>query len=399
MSVEITITSSRALACSGRLVAGETADITVKGGAAASLYLVDNKREVIAVCTSFDQGAGSINLATVPIGDMVFGIPAGRLVTVMALIKDAAGSIIGYGSLPLVSAPMPSALIDLDIDFYLRASQVGEGLAIVDGKLVCTIAQPTRTSQLINDGEDGESPYVTEAKAEAGWWSEWTVLKNGADVTAECPQPEYAPVDAVWSCPVVFGGGTWILAAVVEGADDVTHLGWALGSSEYTATRHRVAAPVPTTPEDIGAQPALTAQQLANIAAVPSKADAADLRYALDAAPRVPDPVTGKYAMNDREANWIQPDGASVTLVFPEPVDGRLRDFEVYVESLNGGSGNVSLTCEGYNASDVLTLGNGAGAVPDIPLGGDTVLYFSEVKEGRFILKGEEYKAITQGGN
>lgn len=124
MSVEITITSSRALACSGRLVAGETADITVTGGAAASLYLVDNKREVIAVCTTFEQGAGSINLATVPIGDMVFGIPAGRLVTVMALIKDAAGSIIGYGSLPLVSAPMPANLEDIDVDLFIKASDI-----------------------------------------------------------------------------------------------------------------------------------------------------------------------------------------------------------------------------------------------------------------------------------
>ena len=124
MSVEITITSSRALACSGRLVAGETAGITVTGGAAASLYLVDNKREVIAVCTSFEQGAGSINLATVPIGNMVFGIPAGRLVTVMALIKDAAGSIIGYGPLPLVSAPMPANLEDIDVDLFIKASDI-----------------------------------------------------------------------------------------------------------------------------------------------------------------------------------------------------------------------------------------------------------------------------------
>lgn len=125
---------------------------------------------------------------------------------------------------------------------------------------------------------------------------------------------------------------------------------------------------------------------------------AGDLRYALPSDPLTPDPETGKYALNDREANWIQPSGASVTIVFPPPIDGRLRDFEVYVESQNGGTGNVSLTCEGYDSEDVLTLGNGAGAVPDIPLGGDTVLYFSEVREGHFILKGEEFVAIT-GGN
>ncbi len=125
---------------------------------------------------------------------------------------------------------------------------------------------------------------------------------------------------------------------------------------------------------------------------------AADLRYALPSTYIAPDPVTGKYAMDDRAANWIQPAVVGVTIVFPPPIEGRLRDFEVYIESQDGGTGNASLTCEGYNSSDVLTLGNGAGAVPDIPLGGDTVLYFSEVRGGHFILKGEAFVAIT-GGN
>ena len=126
---------------------------------------------------------------------------------------------------------------------------------------------------------------------------------------------------------------------------------------------------------------------------------AADLRYALPSTYIEPDPVTGKFALNDREANWIKPDGASVTIVFPPPISGRLRDFEVYVEIQNSGTGNTSLTCEGHDSSDVLLLGNGAGTVPDIPMGGETVLYFSEVREGYFILKGEEFVAIAQGGN
>ncbi len=126
---------------------------------------------------------------------------------------------------------------------------------------------------------------------------------------------------------------------------------------------------------------------------------AKDLRYALDAVPRSPDPVTGKYAMNDREANWIRPDGASVTFVFPPPIEYRLRDFEVFIESQNSGTGNLSVTCEGYDSSDVLVLGNGAGVVPDIPLGGTTILYISEVIGGVFIFKGEEFKTIALGGN
>ena len=140
-----------------------------------------------------------------------------------------------------------------------------------------------------------------------------------------------------------------------------------------------------------------------NLAAFTSVGDIADsgvnARYALPSTYIEPDPITGKYALNDREANWIKPDGASVTLVFPAPVSGRLRDFEVYVESEASGTGNTSVTCEGYDSSDVFTLGNGGGAVPDIPLGGETVLYFSEVKEGAFLFKGEEYKTIAQGGN
>jgi len=125
---------------------------------------------------------------------------------------------------------------------------------------------------------------------------------------------------------------------------------------------------------------------------------AADLRYALPSTCIDPDPVTGKYALNDREANWIKPDGVSETLVFPAPVSGRLRDFEVYIENQNSGTGNMTLNCEGYDSSDVLILGNGGGAVPDIPLGGETVLYFSEFRVGYFILKGEKFVAIT-GGN
>lgn len=94
---------------------------------------------------------------------------------------------------------------------------------------------------------------VSRAEAEAGWWSEWTVS----------PVPDFVVA-------IVYNGGTWYLREIsnpeypedyiprdeVDGREDATELYFSV--SQYTATRHRVAAPVPTKPEDIGAQPLLT---------------------------------------------------------------------------------------------------------------------------------------------
>ena len=360
-ALTITISSpGRAIVADGRLVAGESADVSVLGGVPAALYLVDASRDVVAACTSFVPGetsaTGELNLATVPLAEIVAEVPAGRAIPLQAILEDAAGAVIGYGLLNVVSAPMPDALDPLDDDLiyaklsdlqdYLTRAEADERYAPIDSATpIAPSTDPSAAGKPADAYQAGQQLAGKQATI-----SDLAAIRSGAAAGATAVQsvngfPPDASGDVQLSgdnIPIVPGGGSSVNESL---------------------------------------------QLLAS-----------GLRYALDAAPRDPDPETGKYALDDRTANWIQPAGASVTIVFPPPIRGRLRDFEVYVESLNMDTGNVSLTCDGYNSSDVIILGNGGGSVPDIPRGGDTVLYFSEVREGHFLLKGEEFVAIT-GGN
>lgn len=128
-AITITISSpGRAIVADGRLVAGESADVSVVGAVPAALYLVDASRDVVAACTSFVAGetsaTGVLNLATVPLAEIVAEIPAGRAIPIQAILEDAAGAVVGYGLLNVVSAPMPDALDPLDIDLYIRAADI-----------------------------------------------------------------------------------------------------------------------------------------------------------------------------------------------------------------------------------------------------------------------------------
>jgi hypothetical protein len=124
MAVNISISGTRALNVTGRLVAGESVQLNVTGGTPAALYLVDEERAVVAACQNFENGAGTINLATVPIGRIFSTVPAGRAVSLACLVEGESGGIIGYGFIPVVSAPMPDDLVDVDVDTYIRASDI-----------------------------------------------------------------------------------------------------------------------------------------------------------------------------------------------------------------------------------------------------------------------------------
>ena len=379
-ALTIDISATRAITATGRLVAGEAASVGIVGATPKKLYLINAARDVIAYCDTFDGGNGTINLATEQIAAIIQDVPAGRAVSVACLIEDA-NDVIGCGFVPLISAPMPEQLEPINIDPYLRESQVGAGLAIVDGKLVCTVNPSTYLSKA-----EAAQTYATQT-ALAGKQNTITDLAAIRAGAAKGATAYQVPPDGIPAADMKADVVASLMKAdtAVQSVNGVTPTAGALT----------------ITGADIETAAGSGYSVLDAIADITQDMEAirANLRYALDAEPRDPNSETGKYALDDRTANWIQPDGASVTLVFPEPVDGRLRDFEVYVESLDSGTGNLSLTCEGYDSSDVLVLGNGGGSVPDIPLGGDTVLYFSEVKEGSFILKGEEFKAIAQGGN
>ena len=98
------------------------------------------------------------------------------------------------------------------------------------------------------------SAYVTKEQADEGWFTEW-----------ECDPAEYDG-HAIEITP----SGDYAFYPSVDGEraggnkdadpDVVTVLTWAngdwIGDGTLTATRHRVCSPIPTTPEDIGAQPA-----------------------------------------------------------------------------------------------------------------------------------------------
>jgi hypothetical protein len=100
----------------------------------------------------------------------------------------------------------------------------------------------------------------TKAQLDEGWWSEWTATVVSAENTSVTGLPYYIPQDEEhtesfgWYLPTSQGS---IHLSVNSEADVLSfnqHVDdWYLN---YTATRHRVAAPVPTKPEDIGAQPA-----------------------------------------------------------------------------------------------------------------------------------------------
>lgn len=369
-SITITISSpGRAIVADGRLVAGESADVSVLGAVPAALYLVDASRDVVAACMSFVPGetsaTGVLNLATVPLSEIVAEIPAGRAIPLQAILEDAAGAVIGYGLVAVVSAPMPDALDPLDEDLiYAKLSDLRAYLTRAEAdERYAPIAAATPVAPSVDPADEGKP---------ADAYHTGTALAGKQATISDLAEIRAGAADGATAVRSV-NGVTPTSGALTITGDDILYK----AGQDYS----------------IAAAYDILALQMSH------KADAADLRYALDTEPRDPDPETGKYALDDRTANWIQPAGASVTIVFPPPISGRLRDFEVYIESLNMDTGNVSLTCEGYNSSDVLVLGNGAGAVPDIPRGGITVLYFSEVHEGQFILKGEEFKTIAQGGN
>ena len=125
-AITLTISGARAIVADGRLVAGESADVSVAGAIPAKLYLVGPDREVVAYCDSFvagqASGTGVLNLATDKIAAIVADMAAGDAVPLSCLVEDSSGAIVGYGFVQLVAAPMPEALEPVDIDPYVRES-------------------------------------------------------------------------------------------------------------------------------------------------------------------------------------------------------------------------------------------------------------------------------------
>lgn len=127
-----------------------------------------------------------------------------------------------------------------------------------------------------------------------------------------------------------------------------------------------------------------------------SKAAADDLRYAIDAEPRLPD-SSGVVTLDDRTVNLVALTEtiATLTLDFPASISGRARDFLVRIDAASGVSapeialpvGVVAENADGAIPAIATTTESGATAC--------TLLYFSETVAGHFLLKGENVKAVA----
>jgi hypothetical protein len=219
--------------------------------------------------------------------------------------------------------------------------------------------------------------------------------------------------------------------------ENATRLGFALvGEGDVVrATRHRVAAPVPTKPEDIGAASVDDVTLLAIYPPEPGSppkgyvlgtqqdkplqpqgdyAPATALRYDLpadattiaSASQEVVEGETVTYGaatLADRTANRvaITAEIAELRITFPAAISGKVRDFGLRVEV---GDGTAALTAPALvpvePTGETIKLENPDAAIPALADGaadakGVTLLYFSETSPGVFLVKGEQVKEVA----
>ena len=100
------------------------------------------------------------------------------------------------------------------------------------------------------------SNYPTKSEVDAGWWSEWELFPSIPGAKTFYANYAYDH----WNVWFESFPGDYDTrppdAQDYNSPEDATSLSFSVSSVQYTATRHRVAAPVPTKPGDIGAQPA-----------------------------------------------------------------------------------------------------------------------------------------------
>ena len=181
----IDISATRAITATGRLVAGETASISIVGATPAKLYLISAQRDVIAYCDSFGaDGSGAINLATTQIASIVANIPAGRAFSVSCIVEGEDGAIVGYGYVPMVSAPMPDALDPLDEDLiYAKLSDLRDYLTRAEAAATyATLAglAPVASTGSYNDLTD--KPTIPTVPVQSVNGQTGAVSLTGADI-------------------------------------------------------------------------------------------------------------------------------------------------------------------------------------------------------------------------
>ena len=177
--------------------------------------------------------------------------------------------------------------------------------------------------------------YATRAELEAGWWSEWGL--NGIPDGYVKERLFWSLDDAGWK--LVLRRDSYFFVAVVEADEDTPdsltfNFLTPDGSFVVTATRHRVAAPVPTKPEDIGAastadlEPLLFAQYYPDGSVKSAAEFTADIKY--------------DFATNGTERT------ATVRPFVPMPSDNNSNlEGRVVIPPLVDAQGNPYLTDDG----------------------------------------------------
>ena len=177
-----------------------------------------------------------------------------------------------------------------------------------------------------------------------------------------------------------------------------------LSNGEATGGEPTMARPVGATGDTLakvsqmntalaGKQDALSQTQLDNIAAVPNKANASDLRYALVAAPSTTNGTTQTVTLADRaNSSATQESGVTtVALTFPTATSGKARDFGLRLTVASGVT-----TAPELALPQGVTCENADGEAPEIGAdGAATILYFTETASGVFLVKGEVVTAIS----
>ena len=133
-------------------------------------------------------------------------------------------------------------------------------------------------------------------------------------------------------------------------------------------------------------QDALSETQLANIAAVPNKANATDLRYAIG------ETITATAQLADRTMNRVAPaadNTSAIALTFPDATSGKARDFFALVTNTAGNTGSITFT----TPQGATVYGDGFGATI---ASGETYLFMvTEVAANVFLVKSSKMEVPT----
>jgi hypothetical protein len=292
----------------------------------------------------------------------------------------------------------------------------------------------------------------TRAEVEAGWWSEGTVMRDGIDVSAQVGQPKWSVDIDAWDTSLACAAGdsnsTFGYAQSGQTSEENDTIGWSAWTDGettevfYTATRHRVASPVPTKisdlTNDVGYVPAATATNIAQSAlgdfaatgtvswaegsdgaTVANKAksldddngdertasqifavldESASTNYADTAAADAVASADTSYRRFVSLTNINQSvqyvnitDTAPTTLAISMPADGATKDWMVYVVSVTNVT--LSLSAATWWMADTAYTN-------DVPPATPTALWFSQVADGVFILGRQELTPVSiEGGN